>query len=127
MPPTYTNDSSYKNTFARIATSNFLALSAPLFKKLNILSIYNNNVRQLCTFIYKYSYLPNSLPKPFNGFFQVHSEIHLQNITQVTVVTVPLTTGAAHIVRSLSDVEVPYSGILIFTLPKHHHPSITSS
>jgi hypothetical protein len=48
-------------------------------------------------------------------------------ITQDTGITFTLPTAAPHIVNSLSDTEVPDSGILIFTLPKHHHPSITSS
>ena len=44
------------------SSSNYLASSSPLFKKLNMLSIYNRNILQLC----KYTYLPDSLPKPFH-------------------------------------------------------------
>jgi hypothetical protein len=69
-----------QNTFARQSTSsNYLVPFATLLKKLNVLSIYDINVCHLHTFIYKNSYLPSSLPKLFNGFFQVNSEIHLYN------------------------------------------------
>lgn len=46
-------------------------------------------------------------------------------ITQDTAITFTLPTAAPHIVNSLSDTEVPYSGILTFTLPKPHHPPIS--
>lgn len=54
-----------QNTLARLAaTSNYLAPLAPPFKKLNILFFnYNINILQLFTFIYKYTYLPDSLPR----------------------------------------------------------------
>ena len=98
----------------------------PLFNKLNILSSYNTNILQLCPFIYKYTYVPDMLPKPLNGFFQVNSQIQ-QNTTQDTAITFILSTSTPHIVNYLSDTEVSYSQISIFTMPKLHHPSITSS
>ena len=86
-------------------TFNYLAPSAPLFKELNILSIYNINVSQLCTFIYKYSYLPDSLPNPsMDSSMVILKSIY---ITQDTAKTFILPTAAPHIVNSLSDIEVP--------------------
>lgn len=76
-----------QNTLARLAaTSNYLAPLAPPFKKLNILFFnYNINILQLFTFIYKYTYLPDNLPKPFNVFFQVNSQIHPYNHRELTI------------------------------------------
>ena len=69
--------------FVRLATfSNYLSPSAPLFKKLNILSIYDINTLQSCIFIYKYINLPNLLPKSFNTFFTLNSQIHSYNTRQ---------------------------------------------
>jgi hypothetical protein len=48
-------------------------------------------------------------------------------IKQDTAITFTLPTAAPHIEHLLSETEVPYSRIFIFTLPKYHHPSITSS
>jgi hypothetical protein len=45
-------------------------------------------------------------------------------ITQDITITFTLPT---HIVNYLSDTEVTYYGIIIFTLPKPPNPSITSS
>ena len=69
--------------FVRIATSSpYLAPSAPLFKKLNVLSIYDINIVQSCAFIYKCTYLPNLLPKPFKDFFKTNSQVHDYNTRQ---------------------------------------------
>ena len=58
----------YQKKIARIATfSDYLAPFAPLFRKLNLLSIHD--ILQTCIFIYKYTYLPGLLPKPFVHFF----------------------------------------------------------
>ena len=68
---------------ARIATfSIYLAPSAPLFKKLNLLTVYDINILQTCIFIYKYTFLPDSLPKPFDNFFTTNSQIHSHNTRQ---------------------------------------------
>ena len=62
---------------ARIATfSDYLAPSAPLFKKLNLLTIFDINILQTCLFIFKFTFLPESLPKPFDNFFTSNSQIH---------------------------------------------------
>ena len=69
--------------FVRIATSSsYLAPSAPLFKKLNLLSIYDINIVQSCAFIYKCTYLSNILPRPFKDFFKTNSQIHNYNTRQ---------------------------------------------
>jgi hypothetical protein len=46
---------------------------------------------------------------------------------QDPAITFTLLTDTPHIVNSLSDTEVPYSGIRIFTLTKHYYPLITRS
>ena len=66
--------------FVRLATSsNYLSPSAPLFKKLNLLSIYDINILQSCIFIYKYIHLPHLLPESFMYFFTINSQIHSHN------------------------------------------------
>ena len=72
-----------QKTFVRIATSsNYLAPSAPLLKKLNVLTIYDINTVQICSFIYKYTYLPNLLPTPFKEYFETNSQVHDYNTRQ---------------------------------------------
>ena len=69
--------------FVRIATSsNYLAPSAPLFKKLNLLSVYDINTVQSCSFIYKCTYLSNMLPTPFKEYFKTNSQVHNYNTRQ---------------------------------------------
>lgn len=70
--------------FIRLATSSkYLSPSAPLFKKLNILSIYDINALQSCILIYKYIHLPNLFPRSFNQFFTLNSQIHSYNTRQI--------------------------------------------
>ena len=69
--------------FARIATSSpYLAPSGPLFKKLNLLSIYDINIVQSCTFIYKCNYLANIIPRTVKDFFKTNSQVHDYNTRQ---------------------------------------------
>ena len=69
--------------FVRIATSSpYLAPSAPLFETLNLLSIYDINIVQSCAFIYKCTYLPNMLPRPFKDFVKTNSQVHNYNTRQ---------------------------------------------
>ena len=57
--------------------------SAPLVRKLNILSVYDINIHQISVFIYKYMFLPSSLPSSFSNFFKSNSQIHSHNTRQV--------------------------------------------
>ena len=63
--------------FCRMATYNdWSAHSAPLFKQLNILSIFNLNKYQTCNFIFKVLFQPVSFPLPCKALFQFNSDVH---------------------------------------------------
>ena len=69
--------------FVRLATfSNYLSPSAPLFKNLQIMSVYDINILQSCVFTYKYIQLSHLLPKSFHEFFTVNSQVHSYNTRQ---------------------------------------------
>lgn len=77
--------------FLRLATfSNRLEPSAPLFKKLNILSVSEVNSLQTCIFMYKCLYEKQNLPNVFNNFFSTNSDIH------------------SYVTRQSNDLHIPY-------------------
>ena len=57
-----------------MSKSNYLSHSAPLFKKHNLLNVYDAYYLELCTFMYKHS--TNHLPEIFQNYFFTHNEIH---------------------------------------------------
>ena len=72
-----------QNKIVWLATSShYLAPSTPLFKDLNVLSIYDINIVQSCSFIYKCTYLPILLPTPFKEYFKTNSQVHDYNTRQ---------------------------------------------
>ena len=77
--------------FVRLATSSDrFEPSAPLFKKLNILSVSEVNSLQICIFVYKCIYDQCNLPNGFNSFFSFNSDIH------------------SYVTRQSKDLHVPY-------------------
>ena len=77
--------------FVRLATfSDRDEPSAPLFKKLNILSVSEVNSLQICIFVYKCIYDHHNLPNGFNSFFSFNSDIH------------------SYVTRQSKDLHVPY-------------------
>ena len=76
--------------FVRTAThSKRLDHSAPLFNRLKLFNIFQINTYQICTFIYKIKYIPNSIPKHFCNYFQTNSQIHNYNTRQATDLHAP--------------------------------------
>ena len=76
--------------FVRLATfTNSKEASAPLFRKLNIMSIFDINIYQICVFLYRYIYLPSSLPSSFSNFFQFNSQFHSYNTRQADHLHLP--------------------------------------
>ena len=62
----------------RIMTnSHYLTPSAPLFKKLSLLNIYDINKQELATFMYKYK--NRLLPTPFSDLFKYNNQVHNHN------------------------------------------------
>ncbi len=57
-----------------ISNSHYLSHSAPLFKNLNLLNVYDTYDLELCTFMYKHA--TNQLPKVFENYFNTRSNIH---------------------------------------------------
>ena len=69
--------------FVRLATnSNYLASSAPLFKQLKILSVYEINTFQVCIFVFNCTKNSNSFPEVFHDFFKTISQIHSYSTRQ---------------------------------------------
>ena len=125
MPPIYTNYSSYK-----IHVQDQLP---PLITQLQLHLCLRNSIPCLFMTLMYTNYAPSSINthtfqtvdlSPSMEFFRfILKYIYT---TQDTAITFTLPNATPHIVNSLSDKEVPYSGILIFTLPEYH-PSVTSS
>ena len=63
--------------FVRLATSsNRFEPSAPLFRELNLLSIFDVNVYQISIFMFKCMKQHSSLPNVFHDFFVLNSSVH---------------------------------------------------
>ena len=58
-------------TFAKKTESSIL-----LFRKFNLLSVFNVNIYQTCVFMYKYVYSAHDLPFSFQNFLKFSSDIH---------------------------------------------------
>ena len=77
--------------FVRTATfSRRLDHSAPLFKQLKILSVFQINTFQICTFVFKFKHTPDHIPIGFHSYFQLNSEIHNYNTRQASSLHPPL-------------------------------------
>ena len=60
-----------------LSNSHYLAPSAPIFKKLSLLNIFDINRQEIATFIYKYEH--NLLPDPFLDKFKYNNQVHNYN------------------------------------------------
>ena len=95
--------------FVRIATSSkSLVTSAPLFSKLKILSIYNINIVQSCTFLFKVQYQGHILPDHFQQYFQKNSNIHSRTTRQSILLHTPL----CHTTRG--QFSIKYKGVILW-------------
>ena len=65
-----------------ITFSNYTAETAPLFKKLSILSIDNINNEAVAIFMFRY--FNNGLPISFQNFFKLNKELHNYNTRSST-------------------------------------------
>lgn len=69
--------------FVRIATrSESHISSAPLFQKLQILTIYDINISQICVFIYKILSSEGNIPEQFKTYFKANSQVHSYSTRQ---------------------------------------------
>jgi len=57
-----------------ISNSHYLSHSDPLFKKYNLLNVYDVYYLELCTFMHKH--FTNQLPEAFNNYFTIQSNVH---------------------------------------------------
>ena len=63
-----------QNRFVRLASGSVWdATAAPLFKNLHILTIYDINNYQICTFMYKIFSLQENVPEHFRTYFAANS------------------------------------------------------
>ena len=107
--------------FVRLATSSHsLSPSAPLFEKLNILSIYDINILQSCIFIYKYFHSPHLLAKSFIDFFTVNSQVHSHNTRHAVRLHTPFCR------TTQSQFSFIYRGSLLWNSHSHLAKSSTS-
>ena len=65
---------SQKKIVRSVTNSSWDAHSAPLFRNLELLSIYDVNTLQIGTFVFQF--FNNLLPSSFNSFFITRSQIH---------------------------------------------------
>lgn len=76
--------------FCRISTfSDWIAHSDPLFKQLNILTIFNLNEYLTCIFIFNVLSQDISTPLPCKAFFQVNCKVHNINTRQAKLLHLP--------------------------------------
>ena len=76
--------------FVRMATfSKSCAPTAPLFLKCHVLAIFDLNVLQICTFIFKLKYMGADLPQSFQTFFICNSQINYYATRQINNLYLP--------------------------------------
>ena len=76
-----------KRAVRALTKSNYLAHSAPLFSRLNVLDIYQVNSFHVGKFMYKYQ--NRLLPSIFLDLFQTSSQIHNYNTRSATSLRPP--------------------------------------
>ena len=60
-----------------ITNSDYRSHSAPLFKKCNLLNVYDMFELELCSFMYKH--FTDQLPKVFHSYFMKQNHLHNYN------------------------------------------------
>lgn len=69
--------------FVRIATrSESHSSSVPLFQNLQILTVYDINITQICVFIYKVHFNYENIPEHFKTYFKFNSQVHAYSTRQ---------------------------------------------
>ena len=77
--------------FVRLATfSKADVSSAPLFFKLQLLTSYDINILQICTFVFKVNHKTDNLPHGFRYYFVNNSQVHSYSTRQVMKLHLPL-------------------------------------
>jgi hypothetical protein len=76
-----------KKAVRNISNSHYLSHSAPLFKKYNLLNVYDSYNLELCTFMYKHA--TNQLPDVFQNYFDVRSALHNYNTRNKDTYQIP--------------------------------------
>ena len=85
-----------------LSNSNYLSHSAPLFKKHNLLNVYDTYHLEICTFMYKH--FTNHLPEVFRNYFHTHKEIHNYCTRNRASYTIPINkTDFAHKTVRVTD------------------------
>ena len=80
-----------KRALRIITNSAYLCPTKPLFKKFNMLNIFDMYTNELAIFMYKYK--NGMLPPSFNGIFITHLETHKYNTRNKSDFQLPMQKG----------------------------------
>lgn len=103
-----------QKSFVRIATnSSYLAPTKPLFKQLQLLTIYEVNKYQTGVLMYKVICLPASLPNFFPSYFEFNSHYHTHSTRRKNDLHIPFCR------TSVAKFSFVYQGAVLWNDIKH--------